>query len=251
MEHVTVAILAKDKAHTLPIYLKCLQAQTYPKDRLHIYIRTNNNNDDTTRILREFVTQHAQEYAEMYMDDSDVPEPVQNYKPHEWNSQRFKVLGKIRQDSVNWAKSRGTHYFVCDCDNFIKPNVIEEMVRTRLPIVAPLLHTADTMYSNYHAEIDANGYYQDTPIYAPLWRRDIKGLVQVPVVHCTYLVRSEYLDRMGYDDDSGRYEYVIFSASARKAGIPQYLDTREMYGRITFKDDIDSFFTESWLIEFL
>ena len=43
-EFVTIAILAKDKAHTLPLYLQCIEQQTWPAQQTYLYIRTNNNN---------------------------------------------------------------------------------------------------------------------------------------------------------------------------------------------------------------
>ena len=64
--------------------------------------------------------------------------------------------------------------------------------------------------------------------------RHVRGVVEVPVVHCTYLVRADVIPELTYEDDSGRHEYVVFSDSARKAGIPQYLDNRQVYGYITF-----------------
>ena len=54
-EYVTIAILAKDKAHTLPLYLKCLERQTWPASNTYLYIRTNNNNDETVQILRDWI----------------------------------------------------------------------------------------------------------------------------------------------------------------------------------------------------
>ena len=254
---VTIAILAKDKAHSLPLYLKQILAQTYPKDKTYLYIRTNNNNDGTVAILQNFIDLHGTKYIEVYFDASDVEAPVQTYGQHEWNPTRFKVLGKIRQESMAWARAKHSHYFVCDCDNFIYPNTLEDLMKAGLPIVAPLLHTGESPqgrsihYSNYHAAIDANGYYADTPIYLPLWSTDIKGYVQVPVVHCTYLVDYQYLDSLCYDDGTGRYEYVIFSHSARKADIPQYLDTHQVYGRITFAENAKELAREEWLLEFM
>ena len=64
----------------------------------------------------------------------------------------------------------------------------------------------------------------------------IKGIIECELVHCTYLVQKEYLNKVNYNDNSGRYEYVIVSDNFRKLGIPQYLDTRKVYGYITFKD---------------
>ena len=89
-------------------------------------------------------------------------------------------------------------------------------------------------YSNYHAEIDAAGYYKDCDQYHWILNRHVRGVVEVPVVHCTYLVRADVIPELTYEDATGRHEYVVFSDSARKAGIPQYLDNRQVYGYVTF-----------------
>ncbi len=250
IEYVTIAILAKDKAHALPLYLACIEAQTWPANKTYLYIRTNNNNDTTSAILLEWIARVRERYAGFYFDDTDIPEPVQKYGQHEWNSQRFKALGKIRQASVDWAHQHESHYFVADCDNFIKPCTLEALVNTDLPIVAPLLQTGNNAYSNYHAAIDEQGYYASSPFYLPLLNREIRGLIQLPVVHCTYFIRYDVLDEMSYDDESYRYEYVIFSDTARKKSIPQYLDNREVYGRISFAEDRSQLAEEPWLEEF-
>lgn len=250
-KNVTIAILAKDKAHILPLYLKCIEMQNWPAKKTNLYIRTNNNNDATAQILREWVARVKGHYAAVYFDDTDVPEKVQQYKQHEWNSLRFKVLGKIRQDSVDWAKNHNSHYFVVDCDNFIHPDTLSAMVRANVPIVAPFLRAADTsLYANYHAAVDPQGYLADTPLYYLLLSRELKGLVALPVVHCAYFIQHNVLDKIVYDDNSYRYEYVIFSDHARKSDIPQYLDNRRLYGRLTFAENGDDISKEGWLSEF-
>ncbi len=248
--YVTIAILAKDKAHTLPLYLSCIEKQSWPAHKTYLYIRTNNNNDDTAKILSNWLARVKYKYAGVYFDTSDVTDKVEQFGQHEWNSIRFKVLGKIRQESVNWALDHDSHYFVADCDNFIQSHTIEELVKTSLPIVAPLLRTGNNYYSNFHAAIDENGYYAQSPLYFELLNQEILGLVQVPVVHCTYLIRYEFLDKIAYDDNSYRYEYVIFSDTARRNKIPQYFDTRQMYGRITFAENNEQLEKEGWLTEF-
>lgn len=246
---VTIAILAKDKADTLPLYLECLNKQTLPKSQTYLYIRTNNNNDETALILKSWIEQVGHLYRGIYFDDSDVPERVQDYGKHEWNYVRFKVLGKIRQESVDWARAHESHYFVADCDNFIFPHTIEALLEVNLPIVAPLLYS-NCAYSNYHTAIDSNGYHIDHPLYLPILNREIIGLIEQPVVHCTYLIRYEYLDQMIYDDNSWRYEYVIFSDNARKRGIKQYLDNREVYGNLTLCENSLELLREPWFAEF-
>ena len=154
---ITVAILVKDKAHTLPLYLSCIEQQTWPKSKTYLYIRTNNNRDNSAEILRSWVDKVRDQYLDIYFDDSDVPEEITQFKQHEWNCTRFKVLGRIRQESVNWAFEHGSHYFIADCDNFIFPSTIEKVAEVNLPIIAPLLNS-NCAYSNFHAAIDENGY---------------------------------------------------------------------------------------------
>lgn len=246
---ITIAILAKDKAHTLPFYLTCLESQTWPTEQTYLYIRTNNNNDNTAEILRQWVTRVRGRYLEIYFDDTDVSQKVQRFGQHEWNRQRFKVLARIRQDSIDWAQKRKSHYFVADCDNFIVPSTIEELFKTGLPIVAPLLKSS-TDYSNFHAAIDRDGYYKECSRYFDLIDQEVQEIVQVPVVHCTYFINYNFLSKIGYSDKTDRHEYVIFSHIARKKRIPQYLDARKIYGRITFAETTQELAQEDWINKF-
>ncbi|MEK4935696.1 MULTISPECIES: hypothetical protein [Bacillus] len=243
-EFVTIAILAKDKAHILPLYLKLIEKQTYPSSKIKLYIRTNNNNDQTAIILEQWIDKVKDKYSEIYYDSSNVEEPVHEYAPHEWNSLRFKVLGCIRQESIEWAQSKGTHYFVVDCDNFILPETLEHLLNTGLPVIAPFLRNADeqsSYYSNYHFITDQNGYFTSSNLYNEIYLQNIKGLIEVEVVHCTYFVRNEVLHSVSYLDDSNRHEYVIFSDTLRKKGVPQYIDNRQLYGYLTFSDTEEEF----------
>lgn len=252
METVTIAILAKDKAHCLPLYLKCILGQTFPKDRTYLYIRTNNNTDNTTELLEEFITTYRNAYLDIYFDKSRVDHPLEQYKSHEWNPLRFAVLGQIRQESIEWAMRKNSHYFVVDCDNFIHPMTLESLLRTQLPVVGPFMVTSRTYYSNYHHSTTDKGYFLHNPEYHLIYEQDIKGLIQVDVIHCTYLVRKDILDKVSYlPDGTDRHEYVIFSEKLRQGGIQQYLDNRHIYGCITFAENREGLEEETWVKEFL
>ena len=67
----------------------------------------------------------------------------------------------------------------------------------------------------------------------------MRGVFEMPVVHCTYLIRADVIPELKYVDDTSRHEYVVFSDSARKAGVPQYFDNRQIYGYITFGEGDD------------
>jgi glycosyltransferase involved in cell wall biosynthesis len=237
---ILVAILAKQKEPVLRLYLACLEALDYPKSSIVLYIKTNNNNDRTRDILQEWVQRVSADYAHVDFDDTDVAEQVQSFGVHEWNATRFKVLAAIRNTSLRKTIEHAcAFYFVVDVDNFIAAQTLRELVALNLPIVAPLLRHVDptSRYSNFHADIDRNGYFVDSPRYDQILWRELVGLFEVPVVHCTYLIRADVLSHLNYEDGSGRYEYVIFSDKARSHGIPQYFDNRQVYGLLTLNDD--------------
>lgn len=239
MPRVLLAILAKQKEPVLPFYLMCIEALDYPKEAIVLYVRTNNNTDRTAAILKEWLERVGPLYAAVEYDDADVAEPVQDFAVHEWNALRFKVLGRIRQDSLAATLRHDCDfYFVADVDNFLAPGTLRALVAANQPIVGPLLRHVDenNPYSNYHEKTDAAGYFANTEEYYWLLYRRVVGLCRVEVIHCTYLVRRDVIPRLVYDDGSGRHEYVVFSASARRAGIPQYLDTREVYGYLTLDE---------------
>lgn len=234
---VMVAILAKQKEPALPLYLDCIEGLDYPKSSIVLYVRTNNNTDKTEEILRDWVARVGHLYHAVEFDASSVAERVEQYGEHEWNATRFSVLGRIRNQSMRRARELGCDfYFVADVDNFIRTATLRELVALDLPIAAPLLRSIvpEQFYSNYHAEIDASGYYKNCDQYHWILNRHVRGVIEVPVVHCTYLVRADVIPELTYEDQSGRHEYIVFSDSARKAGIPQYFDNRQVYGYITF-----------------
>jgi hypothetical protein len=249
--HVLLAILAKQKAAFLPLYLQCIEQLDYPKAAIHLYVRTNNNTDETETILREWLRRVGAHYASVEFDTQDVPERVEQYGAHEWNPERFRVMGRLRDASLKKTIDRGCQfYFVADVDNFIRSDTLKELAALNLPIVAPLLRMVSPSdpYSNFHAAVDGNGYYKEVPHYHVLLHRRIRGIIEVPVVHCTYLVRADVLSRLTYQDRTERYEYLVFSDTARDQGIAQYLDNRLVYGHILF-DDNDSISIERKLLD--
>jgi len=231
---VVIAILAKDKAFALPFYLKCIYNQIYSKKNIHLYIRTNDNNDLTVEILKQFIQDYGNEYGSVYFDESNISDSLKIYGHHEWNAERFKILGKIRQESINYAFSLNAHYFVVDCDNFITPLTLKQLVKnSHNGVISPML-VSDSCYSNYHNKIDENGYMKQDELYYKILNKDIKGIIEVPVVHCTYFIHKTFLKHISYSDETNRHEYVIFSNVLRKKQIKQYLDNQEFYGFLEF-----------------
>ena len=260
MSNIFIAILAKQKEKVLPLFLRSLYELDYPKENISLYVRTNNNTDNTKEILESWLAKHRAEYRYVSYDSSDIADAVQEYKVHEWNGVRFRALAKIRQASIDAClQSDCDYYFVVDVDNFLFPETLKDLIEANKPIVAPLLRYAvandefpDTpedqervgshkcrYYSNYHHMVDDYGSILNEPVYYQLLYRvqGYKGIWDVDCVHCTYLIQRKYLDKLTYLEDSDRYEYMVFSESARKAKINQYLDNRKIYGILTLTEN--------------
>lgn len=230
---VLLAILARNKAHVLPAYLTCIDNLTYDKKAITVYINSNNNQDGTGEILQSWAEARKEDYRNILIDFHNV-EDLGADKPHEWTAQRFKILAKIRNKSMHMAKEHGCDfYFVVDCDNFIIPCTLSDLVKKDKPIIAPMLRSIpepNDPFSNYFCAVDENGYYRDHPTYMKILERKIKGTYKVPVVHCTYLIKAQYIDKLNYIDNTNDYEFVIFSRIARQKGVGQYICNEKEYG---------------------
>lgn len=239
---VLLAILARNKAHVLPAFLQCIENLDYPKKLITVYINTNNNVDDTKKILEEWKKKQEKQYCCILFENNEIKQ-MPSTRPHEWTEKRLKLLGSIRNRSLDKAKEKGCdYYFVVDCDNFIIPCTLKELIKQDKPIIAPMLFSLpDDLYcnGNFFFDVSENGYFKDHPAYMQISQRSLVGTFKVPVVHCTYLVNSAYIDKLNYVDDSTHYEYVVFCREARKNNVDQYIcNDREFGWLLHFREDV-------------
>lgn len=254
LNDIVLAILAKDKAYCLDLYLKCLLNQTFPKSRIRLWVRTNDNKDETKEILDKFIRDHGYKYKSIYYDYSNIDSSLKGYEEHEWNSTRFGLLGRIRQESIEYTKEHNAHYVVVDCDNFLAPHVLQSMYDDRhLGLIGPMLRLAeDRGYANFHHKSCPLGYMDtDDPIYWQILKKEITGKIKVATLHCTYLIRNSLLDYARYVDETEDWEYIVFSNSLKKYNIPQYMDNSTFQGLLYLNTadcgrSYDQWFEEIW-----
>jgi tetratricopeptide (TPR) repeat protein len=239
---VLVAVLANQSEKDLPLYLACIESLDYPKSSIVLYVRTYNNTDGTGRLLREWVDRVGSLYAGVEFDAADAETGVGQFGGINGIAKRCNVPGHIRKLSLGRTVQHGCDfYFVADVGNFVRCCTLRDLVALNLPIVAPFLRSIGPggLYSNYHAAIDVNGYYEECDQYAWVLNRWVRGVLEMPVVNGTYLIRADVLGDLAYEDGTARHEYVILSESAREQGVPQYLDNRQVYGYVAFGEGDD------------
>jgi len=241
-KEVFLTILARNKEHMLPTYLSCIEALDYDKKLITVYINTNNNDDATEELLANWSKEHEEEYKKIIFESHTV-ENLFYGSPHEWTRDRLKTLALIRNKSLYLAKESGADfYFVVDCDNFLIPSALSDLVAKDLPIVAPMLKSIpapNSRVSNFFFAVTAGGFYKKDDEYDEIFYRRKIGTFKVPLVHCTYLVKAEYLDKLSYTDKTSTFEFIIFARNARKNGVDQYVCNEKEYGyNIDFRQKV-------------
>lgn len=238
---VLVTVLASQKEALLPLFLECMDALDYPKSEIVLRLDAHDSTDGTERLLREWIALKGDLYAGVEFEAGHEGH-VRQFGNQDLSKDRSRNLGHIRNASLRRSAENACDFcFVADVGHFVRPCTLRELVALDLPIVAPFLRSIEPgdLYSNYHSEIDENGYYKSCDQYSWALNRLVRGVLEQAVVNGTYLIRTDVLGGLTYEDGSNRHAYVIFSESARKDGITQYLDNRQIYGYIIPGDDGD------------
>jgi GR25 family glycosyltransferase involved in LPS biosynthesis len=245
------AILAKDGERVLNLYLECLLSQDFPLSQIFLYVRTNDNNDNTSEMLRGFLADHGKKFLGHYFDDSSVNSEIRKYEIHEWNFLRLKIMGQLRQESLDYAREGNfDFYFVSDVDNFIIPTTLKSLISLNISAVAPLLKmvipeaptkSENIYYSTFHDKIDSKrGGFIMTNRLRQIATGEAKGIFEVDLVHCTYLLRRDVFEKVNYLFQDDNYEYRNFALSLKESLIPQFVDATRYYGCLTLSEAIDA-----------
>lgn len=239
-------IISRNDHNVLPAYLKCIDNIDYPKDRIIIYFRTNNNTDDTVEIFEQWKSKNEKGYLKIMINKQDIEksEIIYDQAKGAWTSERFDIMRFIRQDTINQAILENVdYYFTIDTDNFIHPLTLKKLLEWNPKnfIVSPYMQimNQDILYSNYHHCLDEFGYLKNCIHYEIIYDTAIRGLIECGVVHCCYLIPKQLFKKINYKDEKnqGRHEYVCFSENLRNQKISQYLDNRHIYGFISFDEN--------------
>ena len=244
MPLVQVTILAREMEKQLPMFLKCVENIDYDPKSLSIYIHTNNNSDNTTEVLRDWYTEvkdskkyRMVKFIEEYYPilDGKVAKSIHPDLNGEdaWYSDggiRLKMLGQIRDRSLNYAVTHGCdYYFVCDVDNFFPPETIKYCVEQNKPIFGPMMvENGGGQPRGFYLKVADNGYWNPSHEVAemskPIWNKTLQGTFAVELIHMCYMIRTNEVHKgLEYKTDGVQMEYVTFSASARRNGIQQFV----------------------------
>ncbi|VUZ49167.1 unnamed protein product [Hymenolepis diminuta] len=244
---VSVSVLVRNKAHSLPYFLHHLEELDYPKKRMHLDFRLDNTIDKSARILETWVNQVRDLYhgIDLNMDETNA-HPV---SPN-WSDEHHKHLISLRQAALDRAyEINADFHFILDADVIILNNAtLRQLVDasmfpskeypSHITVIAPMLNcTTSDVFSNFWGDMTEEGYYKRSNDYFALQRRHKVGINPVAMVHTALLVNLRHTrkNRLVFDPPPVGYsgpndDIIIFARNAQALGIEFYLDNRDFYG---------------------
>jgi len=239
---VFISVLTRNHGKFLPHYFRSLEEMDYDKKNIVIYINTNNNDDDTMGFLTSWIGQNYFKYRniifEKGIDDPKITKDL--YWDHDDN-RRLKKMASIRNRSLDICRLEKTdYYFVIDTDNWVAPFTLKYLIEKEKPIIAPFMKLYDesSMYTNYFTDVSETGYFQSSPLDIEIWKRENTiGTFKVPLVHCTYLIDTKYINSLSYTSNywgDHHYEFVLFANNARENNVDQYICNEKLFGFLNY-----------------
>uniref|UniRef100_A0A7N9B1H9 Cerebral endothelial cell adhesion molecule n=1 Tax=Mastacembelus armatus TaxID=205130 RepID=A0A7N9B1H9_9TELE len=236
---VVIAIIARNTAHSLPYYLGALERLDYPKDRISVWAATDHNSDNTTAILKEWLTVMQKFYHYVEWRPMDQPTSYAGeLGPKHWTNIRYEYVMKLKQAALNFARKRWADYILyADSDNILtNPDTLNLLIAENKSVIAPMLDSQGA-YSNYWCGITPQGYYRRTAEYFPTRHRHRLGCFPVPMVHSTMLLdlRKKGMKKLAFYPPHKEYSWpyddiIVFAFSCRASEIQMYVCNKERYG---------------------
>ncbi|XP_069465242.1 inactive glycosyltransferase 25 family member 3 [Ambystoma mexicanum] len=238
---LVIAILARNAAHSLPEYLGALERLHYPKDRVSVWCATDHNVDNTSEILREWLTAVQKYYHAIEWRPQDEPTSYPGETgPKHWTEERYESLMKLKQAALNYARRQWADYILfADTDSILtNDQTLHLLMAENRSVIAPMLDS-QTYYSNFWCGITPQGYYRRTVDYFPTKNRQRRGCFPVPMVYANFLInlRKEGTNKLAFYPPHPEYTWpfddiIVFAYSCLAAEVQIYVCNKERYGYI-------------------
>uniref|UniRef100_A0A8D8Q9H1 Glycosyltransferase 25 family member n=1 Tax=Cacopsylla melanoneura TaxID=428564 RepID=A0A8D8Q9H1_9HEMI len=237
-----VAILVRNKAHTLPYFLTLFEQLNYPKDRMYLWIRSDHNIDNSSSIVKSWLEANQHKYH--HVDSVFDPEPYSDLDEEVayWPKERYTHMIGLRESALTTARKLWADYILfLDADVFLtNPDTLSLLISKNTTAVGPMLKS-DGLYSNFWCGMSEKFYYKRTEDYEPILSKKRVGCHQVPMVHSCVLVNLnvDSSDAFTFVPNKlkgykGPHDDIItFALSTNFSGVHLYVCNDQSYGYVT------------------
>ncbi|XP_017472673.1 PREDICTED: procollagen-lysine,2-oxoglutarate 5-dioxygenase 1 [Rhagoletis zephyria] len=220
---ISLALVIAQAVPFFDMFLQKIEDLNYPKEKLHLYIYSNQKFHDD--MAKSFLKRLEHEYrsAKIVLSNDEL------------NEQRGREL------ALQQAKQKQCDYifFVDAAVQVDDPQMLRELLIMNRQFVAPVVSKYDELWSNFWGALSDGGYYARSHDYVDIVKGSFTGMWNVPYVSSVYLIKSsafKYISyqHRDYDPDMAMCE------SLRKAGVFMYVTNLHVYGHLVNADGFDT-----------
>lgn len=109
---VGISVLVRNKGHTLPYFLTCINNLDYPKDRLYLWIYSDYNEDNSVEILEKWHSIYTSKFKNVYITANTTNGPLHSDEKStiHWSLEHFKHVIRLREEALDFARRKWVDY---------------------------------------------------------------------------------------------------------------------------------------------
>ncbi|XP_017043782.1 glycosyltransferase 25 family member [Drosophila ficusphila] len=249
---ILIALLVRNKAHTLPMFLSYLEQQDYPKERIAFWLRCDHSQDDSIDLLRKWLDHSADLYHSVnYVFEPEEKSYANESSQYEWPASRFKHLIALKEEAFQYGRDIWADFvFFLDADVLLtSKEALKTLTSLQLPIVSPML-ISESLYSNFWCGMTEDYYYRRTDEYKEIYHVKKQGSFPVPMIHTAVLVNINHKATRNLTFDKNKLvelqtsrgqeplydgpvdDIIVFAISANSSGTPLHICNDINFGYI-------------------
>ena len=218
-KNLLISLLCCNNARNILICLDHINKLEYPKNKILFYIKCFICTDNTISLIKNWINDNKHYYFNIFLDIYPIKDTLDN-------------IIDIKNKTIEYAIKNDCDYLYLLPNCFLESKIINHLYKNKLPIIAPLIKSKNSLYSNFNYEIDNDGFFKsdDNDFYYKIFYQQIKGIIEVKAIKYCYLIRRDYLEYCITDKLNIYYEYINFADHCRLNDISLYLDNRIIGG---------------------
>uniref|UniRef100_A0A8C9STB1 procollagen-lysine 5-dioxygenase n=1 Tax=Scleropages formosus TaxID=113540 RepID=A0A8C9STB1_SCLFO len=217
---VQVGVFIEQPTPFLEEFLERLVSQSYPTDRLRLFIHNNVHHEPH---IQRFWDRHRRRFP-----NARIVGPEENL---EQAQARTMAVELCREDPTC------DYYFSIDADVVLEnPDTLRILIEENKQVIAPMLSRHGKLWSNFWGALSPEGFYARSEDYIDIVQGKRVGVWNVPYITQVYLIRGmtlrTRLAQIGLFSQQGQDPDMAFCRIVRDQGIFMFVSNRDVFGHL-------------------
>ncbi|MBX9924590.1 MAG: FkbM family methyltransferase [Rhabdochlamydiaceae bacterium] len=244
---VFIGIVMKNYDGLIDPFLKSIDEMEYDKKRIWIQFDAQNNSKAAQEKIEKWVAERIGTYAGVFHVRGASEKTIDSFLVFSHPLKKFAFLRGVREGFLKKTKELGCDYcFLLDSDVLLAPYVLKNLMEKQKPIITPVLRPipeSNDLHSNFLATVNETGFSDyDCDFFATSNRqafyenasavtdRRLLGMWQIASAFGAYLIESQYIDKLSFQDEILSEDFFALARSAKKNGVDHFICNEKEFG---------------------